>query len=231
MNTLSMTNAIRILLLAAGFFAFAGCSAPAPREWEGGRHARLDTAMMLYKPVNTVGGAFSVKRRHQRVARFYSARVNQLFDRWETLDARFHRLLRRTGEKNITLVEGVGTLIWWHEFTSPVVGCHEYTDSIRFNRPTDSTDWTITMEYRGTGPMGASTYREILTLYFIEENRKPVVDQVRYHERFRHSYLPNLNSDTTGTLDDYIAKRCERWEYWIGKLETWLQSEKSHVKR
>jgi hypothetical protein len=214
-----MRIAIRTLPAAFAILALACCRTPAPLP----QHLqRVDTAMMLYQRVHAEPASLPIRRRHQQVSQYYSARVNKLFGRWESLDARFHQMRRRA--TNLQLVGG--TLPWWHQFTTPVVGCGEFIDSIQFASPNDTRVQTITVDYHGSGPQGASTRRESLTLHFIEENGRVVVDHVHYRKRFRHSYMPELNTDTVSTLDDYIAERCGIWEEWNRQLETWLAENK-----
>jgi len=226
------TNAIFRVILICVLTVLAGCSPLQGVQYGYRANTRLpgsgyiepmsqDTAFLLYRQIMTSDyTGYTVSQRHRQVAGLYSRRVNALFERWEVLDRKFQKLRRAVGDR-ITIASA--NALWWNSFTSPVLGCDAFTDSIKFTFG-NRVDAPITIDYKGSGPQGVSTTWWNLKLHFIEEDDHLVVDQVEGRQRFRHSYLPQLNYDKRLTLDDYIADRCQRWEWWITEIETYLKT-------
>ena len=159
-----------------------------------------------------------MRQRHKAVGRFYSRRINALFEEWAELDDVLRPLLHRIEGDIHIASKSAG---YRNHFTSPVLGCGDFLRSIKFTKPQDSRIRTVTVLYEGSGPRDSSMTSETITLNFITENGRAVIDGVRSVSRYDHSYIHDLDETKVTSLEEHIQGRCEMWKFWIEEINLW----------
>ncbi len=210
-------------LLVFGFaFLGWGCALDGSRQRvaSGAVDGDLEVAMQLYSPAHLGVGSRSVRQRHRAVERFDSRRINERFEEWGDLDDVLRSLLRRIGG-NVPIGTRSGS--YRSEYTSPVLGCHDFLRSIAFVAPEDIRIRTVAINGVGSGPQGSSRIRETITLHFITEMGNPVIDGARSTRELHHPYIPELDGTVNLSLEEFLVGRRELWKAWIKECESWSQ--------
>jgi hypothetical protein len=199
---------------------FTSCAGTQPRR-PSQLSDPLGIAMKLYAPPNLGSGDeehtefyASVSARHKKVAQFYSNRLNHFFDRWIQLDL----ALRKQLEWSRDGTPADSSFNFYGYFTTPVIGGNDIVKSMSFSRSTLSNDPTISVRILSTGPQNHRTDDSKISLRFIMEDGRYVVDDAEMTTVSRHTYMKPLKQIRQRTLDQQIANSCRNWKRDVDKL-------------